>query len=96
MVEYVTITTTDSETLKPLISSALAREKKRLALGIARTQARLAAFEETYAMTSEEFERRLHALDLTETVAFSDWRMEIETLRLLENRHQALEAAHLD
>ena len=42
-------------------------------------------------MTSAEFERRLNALELTETVEFSDWRMEIGMLQLLENQYRTLQ-----
>lgn len=96
MVEQLTITTTDRSILKPLVTSALQHEKKLLELGIARTRARLAAFEQQYRMTSGDFERRLHTRELAETVDFTDWRMEIETLRLLESQYQAIEEASVD
>ncbi|MBN2392552.1 MAG: hypothetical protein JXR84_17610 [Anaerolineae bacterium] len=96
MVEQLTITTTDRSILRPLVTSALEHEKKLLALGIARTRERLTAFEQQYRMTSADFERRLYTLELTETVEFTDWRMEIETLHLLEGQYQALEEASVD
>jgi hypothetical protein len=96
MAEHLTIKTEDRGLLKPLVTSALDHEKKILAMGIARTRARLTAFEETYDMSSAEFERRLHALELVEPPEFTDWRMELEALRLLEKQHQALDEAHLD
>ncbi len=96
MAEQLTITTSNRSLLRPMVTSALERQKKVLDLGIDRTRARLAAFERTYRMSSEEFERRLRTLELTETVDFTDWRMEIETLRLLEGQRRALEEAHLD
>ena len=96
MAEYLTITTSNRNLLRPLVTSALERQKKMLALGIARTHTHLAAFERTYNMSSEEFECRLNTFELTETVDFTDWRMEIETLRLLEGQRQALDEAHLD
>ena len=96
MAEHLIITTSNRSFLRPLVTSALERQKKMLALGIARTRSHLATFERTYNMSSEEFERRLNALELVETVDFTDWRMEIETLRLLEGQRQALDEAHLD
>ncbi|HOU15671.1 MAG TPA: hypothetical protein PKZ84_21410 [Anaerolineae bacterium] len=96
MAEQLTIITSNRSQLKPLVTSALERQKRLLALGIARTHARLTAFEKTYKMSSEEFERRLYTLELTETVDFTDWRMEIETLRLLEGQRRTLEEARLD
>jgi hypothetical protein len=96
MVQQLTITTTDKTTLKPLVASAIENEKKMLSLGIERTRERLAEFEQRFDMSSAEFERRLNALELAETVEFTDWRMEIGMLRLLESQHQALREARLD
>ena len=96
MLQQVTIKTTDRATLKPLLESAIENEKKILALGLARTRKRLAEFEQKFGMTSAEFERRLNALELAETVEFTDWRMEIGMLRLLENQYQALQEVQLD
>lgn len=96
MVEHVSIATTQREMLEPLIKSALAREKQTLALGIARTRARLAEFEQRFEMTSAEFERQLLAHELVETPEFTDWRMELGMLRLLQAQSQALEEAHID
>jgi hypothetical protein len=96
MLQQVTIKTTDRATLKPLLESAIENEKKILSLGLARTRKRLAEFEQKFGMTSAEFERRLNALELAETVEFTDWRMEIGMLRLLESQYQALQEVQLD
>ena len=96
MLQQLTITTTDKTTLKLLVESALENEKKMLALGIERTLKRLAEFEQQFDMSSAEFERRLNALELAETVAFTDWRMEIGMLRLLESQYRTLQEAQLD
>ena len=91
MLQQVTIKTRDKATLKPLLESAIENEMKLLSLGLDRTRKRLAEFERKYDMTSVEFERRLNALELTETVEFTDWRMEIGMLHLLESQYQTLE-----
>lgn len=96
MLQQVTIQTDDQQTLRPLIQSALENEKKMVQLGLERTRARLAAFEATFHITSAEFERRLHANEITETVEFSDWRAELGMLALLERQYRALEEARLD
>jgi len=59
-----------------------------LGLGLERTRERLAEFEQRFGMTSLEFERQLNAAQLDETIEFTDWRMEIGMLRLLEQRDQ--------
>lgn len=96
MVQQVTIKTSDRARLKPLLRSAIENEKKMLIWGLERTRQRLSEFEQRYGLTSAEFERRLHALELTETVEFSEWRMEIEMLQLLQSQYQALQEAELD
>jgi hypothetical protein len=85
MLQQLTISTSDKEKLKPLVESALEREKEMLALAIRRTREQLAGFERQFGMSSAEFERQLNALELQETVEFTDWRMEIGALRLLES-----------
>ena len=96
MLQQLTITTTDKTMLKPLVESALENEKKMFALGIKRTRKRLAEFEQQFGMSSAEFERRLNALELIETVEFTDWRMEVGMLHLLESRYRTLREARLD
>jgi hypothetical protein len=94
--QQVTIKTSNRKLLKPLIASAIENEKKIVLLGLQRTQARLAEFEQKHGLTSEEFERRLNASELAETVEFSEWRMEIGMLKLLERQYQTLQDARLD
>ena len=91
MLQQVTIKTRDRATLKPLLESAIENEMKLFLLGLDRTRKRLAEFEQKYNMSSAEFERRLNALELTETVEFTDWRLEIGMLQLLESQYQTLQ-----
>lgn len=95
MLQELTIRTNDRATLEPVLKAAIENEKKMLSLGMERTQKRLVEFEQQYGMTSDLFERRLNAMEVTETVAFSEWRMEIGMLRLLENQYRALQEAEL-
>ncbi len=96
MLQQLTIKTGDSLILKPLLESAIENEKKLLRLGMERTRARPAEFERKFGISSIEMERRLNALEVTETVELTDWRMEIGMLRLLESQYQALSEAQLD
>jgi 16S rRNA A1518/A1519 N6-dimethyltransferase RsmA/KsgA/DIM1 with predicted DNA glycosylase/AP lyase activity len=95
MLQELTIRTNDRATLEPILKAAIENEKKMLSLGLERTRQRLAEYEQQYGMTSDQFERRLKTLEVTETVAFSEWRMEIGLLRLLESQHRALQEAEL-
>ena len=96
MLQQVTVRTDDRKTLKPLLKSAIENEKKMVLLGLERTRARLVEFEQAFHLSSVEFERRLHASEIAETVEFSEWRMEIGMLKLLERQFKALEDAELD
>jgi hypothetical protein len=96
MLQQVTIKTSNKAALKPILQSAINNEAKMLAVGLERTRKRLAEFEQKFGMSSEEFERRLYAADLEETVEFTDWRLEIGALRLLESQYQALQEAQVD
>lgn len=96
MLEQVTIKTKDRAILKPLLESAIENESKLVLLGLERTRKRLAEFERKYGMSSDEFERRLNALELIETVEFTDWRLEIGMLHLLESQYQALQETQVD
>jgi hypothetical protein len=91
MIQQVTITTESAESIKPLLESAIRGELKTLMFGIQRTRERLATFEKQFGMTSEEFARRFNGIDLKETLDFIEWSGEIETLRLLEERRDALQ-----
>ena len=92
----MTIKTEDRATLEPLLRSAIDNEKKMISIGLERTRQRLAEFEHKYEMESSDFERRLNSLEIDETVEFSEWRMEIGMLRLLERQYKALQNAELD
>lgn len=96
MLQQMTITTEDLRLLEPLVRSGLEHEKQMLALGIERTRERLAEFETRFGMNSEEFARKLNALELDESVDFSDWRMEIGMLDLLERQYRTLRDARVN
>lgn len=44
-------------------------------------------------MTSAEFEGRLNARDIEETFGFTDWRMKLGMLALLQQKYAALQEA---
>ena len=96
MLQQVTIKTNNKAALKPILQSAINNEAKMLMVGLERTRKRLAEFEQKFGMSSVEFERRLIASELEETVEFTDWRLEIGALHLLESQYQALQEAQVD
>ena len=95
MLQQVTINTHHKATLRPILCSALDGQKKMVSFGLQRTRQRLAEFEHQFGMNSEEFEQRLNAGEIDETVAFTDWRMELGMTRLLEEQYQALQEAQI-
>jgi hypothetical protein len=95
MLQQVVITTHDRTSLRPLLESAIEYQKKALQSGLERTRAQLAEFEQRYGLTSAEFERRLNARELDETADFTDWRMELGMLKLLEKKYAALAEAQI-
>jgi hypothetical protein len=96
MLQRLTIKTENRRVLKPLVESALENERKLIQMGIQQTKARLAEFEKKYKISTDEFEQRLHANKLDESVEFSDWRMEIGMLQILDSQYKTLLDARLD
>jgi hypothetical protein len=95
MIQQVTITTESAESIKPLVESAIYGKLKNLQYGINRTRERLDAFEQQFGMTSAEFERRINARELEESLDFIEWLGEIETLRILEEQQRSLQSAQV-
>lgn len=94
MLQQLVISTSNKTSLRPLLESAIENEKKMLRAGLARTQTRLAEFEQRYGLTSAEFERRLNAGEIEETFDFTDWRTELGMLELLQQKYATLQEAH--
>jgi hypothetical protein len=93
MLQQIIITTNSQIALRPLLEAAIENQKKVLKAGLARTQLRLTQFERQYGMTSAEFERRLTAREIEETFGFTDWRMELGMLKLLQQKYTMLQEA---
>jgi len=96
VLEQLTIRTNHKAALRPVLQSAMEGEKRMIAFGLQKTQQRLADFERQFGMTSAEFERRPNSGELEETLTFTDWRMEVGMLCLLESQYRALHEAQID
>jgi len=90
------IKTKADESLKPLLEVAIRSQLKVLQHGILRTKERLAEFEKRAGMSSTEFEKKLQAQEISETIETIDWNMELAALRLLEGQYQSLREAEID
>jgi hypothetical protein len=96
MIQNVTVSASAAISLRPLVESAIQTELKVLELGLQRTRERLAEFEQRFAMTSADFERRFNTQELKESLDFIEWSGELKTLHLLEDQRQALHGAKID
>ena len=96
MLQEIVIKTTADESLKPLLEVAIRNQLKALEHGIARTKERIAEFEQRGGMSAMEFEKKLQANEIAETMDTIDWNMELAALRLLEGQYQSLREAEID
>jgi hypothetical protein len=96
MLQEIVIKTTAEESLKPLVEVAIRNQLKSLQHGIQRTKERIAEFEQRAGLASTEFERKLQAGEIEETMETIDWNMELAALRLLKGQYQSLREAEID
>ena len=96
MLQEVVIKTNANEALKPLVEAAIRNQLKALQHGINRTKERILEFEKRIGMSSEEFEKKIQADEIDETIETIDWNMELAALRLLEGQYQSLSEAKID
>ena len=96
MLQEIVIKTNASEALKPLVEAAIRNQLKSLLHGIERTKERIAEFEKRTGVSSAEFEKKLQADEIEETLETIDWNMEIAALRMLEGQYQSLSEAKID
>jgi len=96
MLQEIVIKTNASESLKPLVEAAIRNQIKVLQYGVQRTKEKIAGFEKRAGMSSVEFEQKLQADEIAETIETIDWNMELAALRLLESQYQSLSEAEID
>ncbi|MDO8753284.1 MAG: hypothetical protein Q7J80_05260, partial [Anaerolineales bacterium] len=56
---------------------------------------RVAEFEKRAGMSSSEFEKKMQAEEIGETIETIDWNMELAALHLLEGQYQSLCSAKI-
>ncbi len=87
----VTILSTSTRPLKPLIETAIQHEIERLRAGIRRTEQRIRDFEHQHGMASTEFVRRQQNDEVTETLDTIDWIGELQMLERLREKETLLQ-----
>ncbi|MFZ5820815.1 MAG: hypothetical protein ACOYYJ_13020 [Chloroflexota bacterium] len=96
MLQEIVIKTTAEESLKPLVEVAIRNQLKSLQHSIQRTKERIADFEKRAGLASTEFEKKLQAGEIEESMETIDWNMELTALRLLEGQYRSLREAEVD
>lgn len=86
----LTLISTHSRPLKPLIEAALANEARLLEAGIRRTEERLNAFETKYNLPTPEFIRRYENDEFEETLEFAEWIGEFRMAEMLREKLDVL------
>ena len=84
----LTLTSSGSHPLQPLVEAAIQNEIRLLQAGIRRSEQRLTAFETEYSLSSPEFVRRYENDELAETLDLAEW---IGEYRLLERLKEKVE-----
>jgi hypothetical protein len=90
MLQEIVIKTNAKESLKPLLEMAIRNQLISMQHNIQRTKERVAEFEKRASISSAEFEKKLEAEEIDETIETIDWNMELTALRLLERQYQSL------
>jgi hypothetical protein len=86
----LTLISTHSRPLKPLIEAALANEARLLEAGIRRTEERLTVFEAKYELPTVEFIRRYENDEFEETLEFAEWIGEFRMAEMLREKLDVL------
>lgn len=87
----ITLKSADTESITPLIISALDAEKKEITTAILKTKEKLAAFEKKYNLTTSDFLKKTKSLTPIPEMDAIEWSGEWETLQRLQNRLSRLE-----
>ena len=85
----VTLVSTRSRPIQPLVESALSNELRLLEAAIRKTERRLLKFEGEYGMTSLEFVQRYENDELAEVMDYVDWIGEYRLLARLQEKADA-------
>lgn len=91
----LTLTSTGSHPLKPLVESAIQNELRIVEAGIQRTEQRLRDFEARYGMSTQEFLRRAEAGEVPESLDFAEWEGEWRLIERLREKAGTLQTLHI-
>lgn len=86
----LTLLSSGSQPLKPLVEAALQNELRLLEVGIRRSEERLRELESRYGLSTAEFIHRFENNQLDETLEFSEWIGEHRLLERLQEKADIL------
>lgn len=91
----VTVISSGSHPLKPLVESAIQNELRIVEAGIQRTEQRLRDFEGRYGMSTQDFLQRAETGELPETLDFAEWEGEWRLIERLREKAATLQTLHI-
>lgn len=95
MIQEIVVRTNAHEDFKPLVVAAIRNQMKILQESIDVSRGRIAEFECRTGMSSAEFERKLKEHEISDSLDYFDWTMELASLHLLERQYQYLNEAEV-
>jgi len=90
MRQEITVKANAHEDLKPLVAAAIRNQLVVLQRDIESSSKRIEVFERESGMASAEFERKMGANQIEDTLDALNWMMELASLRLLQGKYKSL------
>ncbi|NQE45070.1 hypothetical protein C5S31_03480 [ANME-1 cluster archaeon GoMg2] len=84
-----------TESIMPILDSAIRNQLKLLKTSINRTQIRISSFEQKYNMSSEQFVQKIREGMDNDNLDFVEWIGETKILKRLEEEHKELEGLRI-
>lgn len=90
MRQEITVKANAHEDLKPLVAAAIRNQLVVLQRDIESSSKRIEVFEQESGMASAEFERKMAANEIEDSLDALNWMMELASLRLLQGKYKSL------
>ncbi|HID20368.1 MAG TPA: hypothetical protein EYP28_05480 [Methanophagales archaeon] len=91
----IVIRTGKSESIMPVLDSAIRNQLKLLKTSINRTKSRISSFEQKYSMSTEQFIQKIREGMDDDNLEFVEWLGETKILKRLEEEYKELEGLRI-
>jgi deoxyribodipyrimidine photolyase-like uncharacterized protein len=91
MLTELKLRSSDIDSLRQIIKTALSERLQSLEAGIKRTEERIKSFENQYQLSTEEFLTRFNNEELSHSLDFDEWIGEAKMLKHLQQKKTAIE-----